>query len=397
MSLYRKVKNVKGIMKISVEGFFIERFINLCLQKNIEIWDIERINEGIINVKIFYINYEEICEIADTTRCKILIIEKNGAPFFIKRYKHRKLFVALIVIITILIVILNMFIWKIDIIGEFSIPIEEVKKILEDENIRVGTFKKNIDINKIKLDVILKREDIAWMGINIKGNRVIVEIVEKELEDKDIYKNTVGNIISNKSGIVEKIYVADGTAVVKKGELIQPGTLLISGLISKENAEPRYVRADGEITLKTTYVQKTKIPIEKDVISKTGNVEKSYKLKINNYFINLTNKVTNFEKYDTITKENTFSLFGYFTTPIVLIEETFEEIEVDRIKYTKKQAEDLGIISNNEKLKSIIPMNAKKINYYNNIRESEEYIEVETIVQCLENTGTYEKIEGNVK
>ena len=90
MSLYKKVKNIKGIMKISVEGFFIERFINLCLQEDIEIWDIERKNEGVIYVKFFYNKYEKICEIANITRCKIVVLEKNGAPFFINKYKHRK-------------------------------------------------------------------------------------------------------------------------------------------------------------------------------------------------------------------------------------------------------------------------------------------------------------------
>ncbi len=396
MSLYKKVKNIKGIIKISVEGFFIERFINLCLQEEIEIWDIERINDGIINVKFFYTNYDKICEIANITKCKIEIKEKNGVPFFIDRYKHRKIFAALIAIITMIIVIVNMFVWKVEIVGDFSIPIEEVKAFLEEENIKVGVLKKNINIESSKLNIVLKRDDIAWIGINMKGNKVIVEIVPKVLADEDIYKDTVGNIVSNKAGIVEKIYVAEGTAMVKKGELVDEGTLLISGIISSELSDARYVRADGEILLKTTYVEKTKIPFEKDIITKTGNVEKLYKMKINNYSINLINKVTNFEKYDTITEEKVFSLFGQFETPITLVEERFEEIKVDKINYTKKQAEDLGIISNNEKLKKLIPNEAEKINYYNNVWENEEYLEVETVVQCLEKAGTYEKIEGNV-
>lgn len=408
MSLYKKVKNIKGIMKIKVEGFFIERFINLCLQKEVEIWDIERINEGTINVKFFYTDLEIINEIADTTHCKVEILEKNGVPFLVNRYKHRKIFAALIAIIATVITIMNMFVWKVEIKGEFSIPIDEIKQVLNESNIRVGVLKKDIDAEAAKLDILLKRNDIAWIGINLNGNKAVVEIAEKELVEEDIYKGTVGNIISDKTGIVEKIYVAEGTAIVKKGELIEKGTLLISGLVSNgtntkagilgENldaAGTRYVRAEGEITLKTTYVEKTKIPIEKDIVTKTGNVEKSYKMKINNYAINLINKVTNFEKYDTITEEKKFSLFGQFETPITLVEERFEEIKIDRIKYTKKQAEDLGIITNNEKLKRLIPNDAEKINHYSNVWENENYIEVETIVQCLEKAGTYEKIEGN--
>lgn len=406
MSLYKKVKKIKGIMKISVEGFFIERFINLCLKEEIEIWDVERINEGIVNVKFFYTNYDKIYEIANITRCKIDILEKNGAPFLINRYKHRKIFAAFIAIITIIITVVNMFVWSVEITGEFSIPIEEVKQLLEEENIKVGVLKKNIDVESAKLEIVLKRKDISWIGINLRGNKVVVEIVPKELAEEDIYKDTVGNIISNKSGIVEKIYVAEGTAMVKKGELVEKGTLLISGMVtngvntkagilgdSSFLTETRMVRAEGEVTLKTTYVEKSKIPFEKDVVSKTGNVEKTYKMKINNYTINLINKVTNFEKYDTITTEKVFSLFGQIKTPISLVEERVEEIEVDKIIYTSKQAEELGIVTNNEKLKKIIPEDAERIEYYNNVWENEGYLEVETVVQCLEKAGTYEKIE----
>lgn len=408
MSLYKKVKNMKGIMKVSIEGFFIERFINLCLQENVEIWEVERINEGSINVNFIYTDYDKICEIANITRCKLEILEKNGVPFFVDRYKHRKLFAVLIAVIATIITIVNMFVWNVEIIGEFSIPIEEIKQVLNEKNIKVGVLKRTLDVEAIKLDIILEREDISWIGINIKGNSVIVEIVEKDLVDEDIYKDTVGNIISDKSGIVEKIYVAEGTAMVKKGQLVEIGTLLISGSVVNgsttkagvmgENLDAngtRMVRADGEVTLKTTYVEKIKIPYEKDIVSKTGNVEKSYKLKINNYAINLINKVTNFEKYDTITTEKVFSLFGQFETPISLVEESFEEIKIDKIKYTRKQAEDLGIITNNEKLKSVIPTAAERVNYYNNVWEREEYLEIETVVQCLEKAGTYEKMEGN--
>lgn len=395
MSLYKSVKKMKGIIKISVEGFFVERFINLCLYEKVEIWDIERVNDGVIYVKIYPYSYEKVNDIATKTKCKLEIIEKNGVPFVIKRYRHRKIFAILTAAVVTAITITNLFVWQVDIIGEFSIPIEEIKELLNEENIKVGVLKKDIDIDACKLNISLKRDDIAWLGISIKGTKVTVEIVEKTLAEEDKYQGTVGNIISDKEGIVEKIYVAEGTAMVKKGEIVDKGSLLISGLVNSELSESRYVRASGEVTLRTTYIEKTKIPFEKDLVTKTGQVKKYYKLKINNYVINLGNKVTNFEKYDTISQEKVFSLFGKIKTPLSLVEETFEEIKVERLKYTMKQAEDLAIISNNEKLKEIIPKEAERVNYFNKVRQNDEYLEVETVVQCIETAGTYEKIEGN--
>ena len=298
MSLYKSVKKMKGIIKISVEGFFVERFINLCLYEKVEIWDIERVNDGVIYVKIYPYSYEKVNDIATKTKCKLEIIEKNGVPFVIKRYRHRKIFAILTAAVVTVITITNLFVWQVDIIGEFSIPIEEIKELLNEENIKVGVLKKDIDIDACKLNISLKRDDIAWLGISIKGTKVTVEIVEKTLAEEDKYQGTVGNIISDKEGIVEKIYVAEGTAMVKKGEIVDKGSLLISGLVNSELSESRYVRASGEVTLRTTYIEKTKIPFEKDLVTKTGQVKKYYKLKINNYVINLGNKVTNFEKYD---------------------------------------------------------------------------------------------------
>lgn len=400
MSLYKQVKTVKGVIKASVEGFFIERFINLCLQKNIEIWDIERVNEGSVTVKFDFSTYEKIQEIASITRCKLEIVEKNGVPFVWQRYKHRKIFAALVALVATIITIINLFVWSIEIKGDFTIPIEEIKTLIEDENIKIGALKKDIDIEMAKLNILLKRNDIAWIGFSLKGNKITVEVVEKDLAPVDQYDGTVGDIIADKSGIVEKIYVAEGTPMVKKGELIEKGSLLISGLVKSdvlntEEGNNRYVRANGEIIIKTTYIEKTKVPFEKDLVTKTGNVEKSYKMKINNYLINLPNKITNFEKYDTITQEKVFSLFGKVEIPLTIIEESFEEIKVEKVYYTEKQAEELAIITNNEKLKSQISAEAELINYYNKVWKNEEYLEVETVMQCLETTGTYEKIEGN--
>ncbi len=393
MSLYKKVKMLKGVMKIRVEGFFMERFINLCLQENIEIWDIKRLNEGTVDLKLQPIHYEKVCEIATITKCNIEILEKNGIPFIVNRYKHRKLFAAFIAIVAMGITVVNMFVWKVEVVGEFDIPIEEVYSFLADENIQVGSLKKQIDIEKSKTNILLARDDIAWIGISLKGNQVTVEIVPKEQMQEDPYKGTVGNIVAEKGGIVEKIYVANGTANVHKGEVIEPGTILINGIYTGEDQTSRKVRAEGEVVLRTTYVEKTKVPFQKDIVSKTGRVQKNYDLKLNFIRINLLNQVTNFEKYDTITQEKVFSLFGKIRTPICLIEIRNEEIKVDQIKYTAKQAEDLAIVSNHEKLKNTISKAAERLDYKNKTWQNDEYLEVETTVQCLEKVGTYVKIE----
>ena len=394
MSLNSIVKKIKGYITIRVEGYFVERFINLIMHNSIQIWDITQENVGIVTAKIYAKDFLKIKNISRKSKCKIRIENKNGVPFLFNRYRHRKIFAALIAIASTAITVFNLFIWNVEVIGDFSFPIEQVIEDLASENIKVGVLKKNINPEKIKLNMTLKRNDIAWIGISIKGNKAIVEIIGKEAKANDYANNGTGNVISDREGVVEKIYVAQGTAMVKKGDVIEKGQILISGEVKSEFADTRFVGADGEVTLKTWYTEKYNVPYVKDVISKTGNKEADYIIKIFDYKINLLNNGTNFEKYDTIISNNKFSIFGKIYCPIELTTHLYEEVSVEKITYTKEQAKKIAIDLAKKSVNKKIPNDAKIIDEKVSITEKKDGIEAEILIQCEEKTGIYKRIGG---
>lgn len=394
MSLKKVVKNIKGYVIINVEGYFVERFLNLIMRDNIEIWDINQENVGVITAKVCARDFRKLKEIAKISKCKVKIKNKMGVPFTLNRYRNRKIFAILIAVVSTAITILNLFVWEVEIVGDFTFPIEEVREQLALEHVRSGVLKKDIDPEKVRLNMLLKREDIAWMGVAIKGNRVVVEIVGKEEKTNDYVNTEPGNIICDNEGVVEKVYVAQGVAKVKKGDVVSKGDILISGEVTSEYAETRYVPAAGEIVIKTWYVEKYKVPYVKSVVSKTGNKEKSYMLDIFNCKINLLNKDTNFEKYDTIITSNNFNLFGKFDFPIKVTTQVYEEILIDNITYTKNQAESMAKEFAKRSVLSKVPDDAVVVNEKMNIVESKEDIEAEIIIECEEKTGVYKRIGG---
>ena len=58
---------ILGFLKISVKGYYIERFINICKNNKITIWNLKRKDniELILNVRIK--EFKEICKIAKKT------------------------------------------------------------------------------------------------------------------------------------------------------------------------------------------------------------------------------------------------------------------------------------------------------------------------------------------
>lgn len=393
MFLENTWRYVRGYINIKVEGYFIERFMNLCMNKGIEIWNIKRLNDAELTANITHKDYEIVLEIANIARCRLNKNYAKGMPDIAIRYKKRKVFIGIFVLASILIYLYSARIWQIEIIGDFTIPIEELWYELSIEGIRPGIKKADIDYDVIKRNIYIRRNDIAWMGFDIKGTKAYVEFVERNNKDVDELKDKPCNIVADKEGIVHKILVKSGQKLVNVGDVITKGQILISGNLS--SGDNRLVHSEGEIILKTWYTNKVTVPFEKDLVNKTGIKEKKYNLEIGNYKINLINSGTKFEKYDTITVSNKLKVFNKFELPIKLTELTYEEVEIDTVKYTKAQAENIAKNEVISGLKKYIK-NIEKMEFENDfiIKENEDGISVEITVECLEKVGVKEVINN---
>ena len=209
-----------GYVNIQVEGFYIERFINICISKNILMWSINRKKSSIINANMAIKDFRKIKDIARKTKCKVKIRQKKGLPFLFERYKKRKIFVAFLMFVGLLLFISSNFIWNIEIKGLNTIHENEIITLIEENGLKIGCYKKKLDTKKIINEIRLNRNDVAWVGIDIKGTNAIIEIVEADKKPDIIDENDFCNIIANKDGIITKINVQNGTAKVKVGDMV---------------------------------------------------------------------------------------------------------------------------------------------------------------------------------
>ena len=388
-------KYLKGYIKIRIEGYFIERFLNLCMVRGIEVWNIKRLNDVELKANIKHKDYKEVEEISKITRCKLIKEFEKGVPDLTLRYKKRKIFACIFLTISIFIYLYSARIWQIEIVGDFKIPIEELWNELETEGVKIGIKKSKLDYDKIKSNIYVRRNDIAWMGFDIKGTKAYVEFVERNNIKEDELKNEPCNIISDKDGVIHKILVKSGKKLVNVGDVVSKGQILISGYISSGEFGSRTVHSDGEVLLKTFYTNKATVPLEKDLVNKTGNKERKYKLEIGNIKINFINNGTKFEKYDTITVSNKLKLFNKFELPIKLTELRYEELKIDTVKYTKLQAENIAKAESINGLKKLVNnLDEIVINNNFNIKENEDSISAEITVEVIEKVGIKERIDN---
>lgn len=382
-----------GYLNITIEGFFIERFINMCASKNIFLWNVNRINSSILKANISINDFKKIKEITKKSKCRIKINKKSGLPFFINKYKKRKILLILLIPIIFFIMISSMYVWNVHISVNGDFNKEELINQLKEEGLERGKLKANIDTKDIITNIRLKREDISWMEINLKGTNAVVNIVKADKKPDIINENEYCDIVSDKKGVITKITAQKGTPLVKVGDIVEEGTKLIAGSMQGKYTDIRYVHAQGEVKAKVWYTKRKSSSYTREISKKTGNEAKKYNISFNNFKINLYKTLPNFEKYDTISEDKQLKIFSNFYLPISIQKTVYKEEKTEKITYGKVELQNILIkeLEQEFEKENINKDNITKktVNVY---QTNENTLEIELTYEVQETIGTEEKI-----
>ena len=392
MFIKKIINYIYGYLRIVVEGYYIERFINICRNRNYMMWNIKKVNDINIALNIEIKHFKEICKIAKKTQCKISIKAKRGLPFFLNKYKKRKLFALFLIFVLAIIFLSSRFVWNIEIIEENGLTIENIMEDIQEAGLKTGILKNDVDTKEIINKVRLERDDIAWMGIELKGTNAIVRLVKADEKPEIVDEDEYCNIVSNKNGVITKINAQDGTANVKVGDTVSVGDVLINGWMEGKYTGIRYVHAKGEIEARVWYTMNKTIQYTTTEKQYTGNIETNYGIKMNNFKINFPKGVSKFEFYDTIENENKIKLFSNFYLPISVVKTTCQQYEEIEKTYSVEEAKSLGIQEIEEELEKQIENKENIVNKNINTYEHENSIDIYVTYEVLEMIGTNEKI-----
>ena len=353
---------IVGYVNIFVEGYFIEKFINICNKQKILLWNLKRDKTTIIYANVGIRDFKKLKAICKKTKCKIKIEGKKGLPFIFNKYKKRKIFAVGLAIVIISVIALSKFVWNVEIVGNEKINVEEIMIIANENGLKVGELKNKIDTKKIINKLRLERNDLAWVGIELKGTNALIKIIEATPKPDIINEEEFCNIIATKEAVIEKI------------------------------SAQRYVHATGTVKGKVWYTQKEKVYFNQQKKEQTGKVENRYSLNLNKFKINFNKRVSKFKNYDTIETNKKLKLFANFYLPIELIKTTNTEVNITDITYSMEEAKNIGIEDAKNKLNEQIEDLNNILSTQINTNTTNEYIEVEVTYEVLEDIGTKEKI-----
>lgn len=245
---------LKGYLTVRISDGCPERFLSLCGSKNIFLWEICRKESG-FEFCIFRKDFYRLRSIARKTRVKVVILRRQGLPFFFSYLCRRWIFFAGLSLVVCFLWLSTCFLWKINIYGNCQITSDQLLEVLKREKIIIGCNWKDVSISDLEKEIRKEYPVVNWVSARREGSVLEICLKENSVIPLNPGKNSPGeDMICVYPSLVSSVIVRSGVSKVKAGDLVKPGTVLVEGKVPVYNEdgtvrEELPVTADADIRL----------------------------------------------------------------------------------------------------------------------------------------------------
>ena len=341
------IKYMKGYVKIKVWGYSPERFMNLCSNHNILLWDIENHTEYYV-MKISISGFFSMKPMLKKTKTKAVILERYGLPFFMHKIKTRKIFVFGLVGSLLFLILMSQFVWAIEFQGNYQLTEEVLLTFLEENDVTYSTWKKNVDIEYLEKQLRETYPIITWASCKLEGTRLYVHIKENTyLGGETEHEISEGmDLVATKTGVVVDMITRSGVPQVKIGDEVKSGDILVSGSIPIYNDDTtiRYYdicEADADIYLQCSYPVNEKVNVFYSTKVYTGNTKNVYFFQGFDKEYKFSLGKVNYLKADCVVEKNQLKIFDNLYLPFFIGKYTYREYVMEERKRTAKEGKEI--------------------------------------------------------
>ncbi len=287
-----------------VQGLNLDRFLHYAKNKGITLYDIKKITNKRIIVSVSLSESKKFFAIAKEMCYNIKKIKQKGITLPLFLLWKRVGIVLGAIIFCINAYVYSDFIYGFDFSGSGSVLEKEVLAYLNGVGIKPFSRFSDINIEKLEDQILASQKNLSFVGIAKRGNTLCFDLALAS-DNTEMLKGDIYSLRSDANGIIEKIKVYRGTAVVAEGDSVKNGDLLVDGyMIIKEQTLKINVIATVWIIASQEFVftdlrqgQEEKVTllakammVDKDVVSTSvvctkDNDEYVYRITINYRYI----------------------------------------------------------------------------------------------------------------
>jgi similar to stage IV sporulation protein len=236
-------------------------------------------------------------EVARRTHTRVHVVERGGAPFLIRRLRRRPVLVLGAVGVLAALWVFGNRIWFIQVDGGDARTQAAVLAVAAAEGLRAGTPRAAVDPVRLSAELTARIPAVAWAGIRVQGVRAEVSVAERQGTGAgEVATTGPYDLVAAADGVVERVLVLRGKALVVPGQTVVRGQVLIAG--ANGAVSPR-----GAVTALVWYHKTTEIALRRAVAVPTGRQAVRWRLLLFGWRIALGGAGLPFADYRLTTRE----------------------------------------------------------------------------------------------
>ncbi len=337
----RAVLFLLGERTVAVDAAHSAALLDLCLRRGVEYADFEGSETG-ISLRCTGKAAEYLLRLAREEDIPVSLSEGRGLPFLMRRLLRRGGLVAGSLCAALLLWLSQRYVWEVHVTGNEKMTAGEVIEELAACGFGVGSRIGAVPVGAVENQVLLRSDRLAWIAIRMEGTVASVQVVERVEMSAEAPKRPA-NLVASRDGQIEGFELYRGEAMVKPGQAVRAGELLVSGILESASGGLRVTRAAGSVMARTEEQITVEIPMEDVQITLTGAEKKEIFLNFFQKSMKIFKSTGNLpHACDIIEKENHLMDVGSRTVPISITTRLYRETESVMIRRSAEEAEVLA-------------------------------------------------------
>lgn len=225
-----KFKNL-GKTVFLVEGTNQARLLSSLSKGGVAVFGVEKISINKMRFSVNLSDTRKFFAITNNLCYNVKTVDKKGLPKYIaSAVKNIGLIIGLAVFLTVA-VLSNRYIVAVDFEGDGAVYAEVLENYLFDNGVKKFTKVSDIDCDLLQDKMLADNDFLSFVSVSKRGARLKVYATLKDTPN-GVIDDSVYNLCSSVNGVVKSLKVYRGTAMVKVGDTVSNGDLLISGEVT---------------------------------------------------------------------------------------------------------------------------------------------------------------------
>lgn len=125
--------------------------------------------------------------------------------------------------------------------------VAEVRRYLNEQHIGPGRLKWTLSADALRDGLALRLPGLSFAGVRYAGSTLVVECEPAREGEQLGIEGGALDIVAREAGVVTRIWVQSGTPMVKEGQAVRAGQVLIRGQERTGSGATRSIKAQGQV------------------------------------------------------------------------------------------------------------------------------------------------------